>query len=72
MVVRQAKHGTTGSRLCDHGGEGGWQWVSACAAPVGRAHTVPTVEAIAAVGWCGLARPTHRSGGGEEGRWEAR
>jgi hypothetical protein len=55
MAVRPTEHGTAGSRLYGHGGEGGWQWASSCAALViGRCGA--QVEATTTVRWCGLAR----------------
>ena len=63
MTVRLAEHGIAGSRLCGRGGEGGWQRAGSYAPPPGdRALVVPTVEAIATVGWCCLARRAHRGG----------
>jgi hypothetical protein len=57
MAVRQAEHDTTGSQLCGHGGEGGWQRAGGCVAPGDRTHAAPAMEATIIVGWCSLVRP---------------
>jgi hypothetical protein len=62
MATRRAEHVTAGSCLCGRGGEGGWKRAGGYAAPGDRVHSVPAMEATAAVGWCGLARRTRHGG----------
>jgi hypothetical protein len=67
MAARRVEHNIAGFSCVvavednDCGWTAVWPLVSGCAAPDDRAHGA-AVEAIAAVGWCGLARRARHGG----------
>jgi hypothetical protein len=76
MAVRRAEHSIAGSRLCDCGGEGGWQWAGSCAALGDRTWrqqqqsggAVSYGEDVTAVRYREHAAAVERKAGGRRGR----